>query len=91
MITKVEARSYRCLQNVSQELHPFEILIGPNASGKSSFLDVDPFSKRCHIRGPRRLSEYYRDDFSIEPERAIMVCGQDLSLLPARTIATATA
>ncbi len=37
---KIEALGYKCLRYVSQELRPFQVLIGPNASGKSTFLDV---------------------------------------------------
>ena len=37
MIVQIEALSYLCLRHVKQSLAPFEILIGPNASGKSSF------------------------------------------------------
>jgi predicted ATPase len=37
---RIEAVGYRCLREVSQELNPFEILVGANGSGKSSFLDV---------------------------------------------------
>jgi predicted ATPase len=40
MITRIEALNYRCLRYVAQDLGPFHILAGPNASGKSSFLDV---------------------------------------------------
>jgi predicted ATPase len=40
MIRRIEALSYRCLRDVSQEIGPFQILVGPNASGKSTFLDV---------------------------------------------------
>ncbi|MBI4721063.1 MAG: ATP-binding protein [Chitinivibrionia bacterium] len=40
MFRRVEALGYRCLQDVSQELEPFNVLVGPNASGKSTFLDV---------------------------------------------------
>lgn len=43
MIARVEAHSYRCLRYVSQRLSPFQVLIGPNASGKSTFLDVMAF------------------------------------------------
>jgi len=43
MITRVEAKQYRCLQSVSQELGPFQVLVGPNGSGKSVFLDVISF------------------------------------------------
>lgn len=40
MLYKIEALNYRCLHYVSQTLAPFQILVGPNASGKSTFLDV---------------------------------------------------
>ena len=40
MIRKIEALNYRSLRYISQELEPFQVLVGPNASGKSTFLDV---------------------------------------------------
>lgn len=40
MIRLVEALNYRCLAYISQPLYPFHVLVGPNASGKSTFLDV---------------------------------------------------
>jgi predicted ATPase len=40
MIRRIEALHYRSLRDVDQEILPFQILVGPNASGKSSFLDV---------------------------------------------------
>ncbi|MYD87842.1 MAG: ATP-binding protein [Acidobacteria bacterium] len=40
MITLVEAVNYRCLRYVRQPLKPFHVLVGPNASGKTTFLDV---------------------------------------------------
>lgn len=40
MIRLVEALNYRCLAYISQSLYPFHVLVGPNASGKSTFLDV---------------------------------------------------
>ena len=40
MIRLVEALNYRCLAYISQPLSPFHVLVGPNASGKSTFLDV---------------------------------------------------
>jgi len=43
MFRRIEARGYRCLRSVEQSINPFEILIGSNASGKSSFLDVVAF------------------------------------------------
>lgn len=43
MISKIEAINYRVLRNVHQDLDNFAILVGPNASGKSTFLDVPAF------------------------------------------------
>lgn len=40
MIRRIEALNYRCLRYVSQPLGHFHVLVGPNASGKSTFLDV---------------------------------------------------
>ncbi len=40
MISQVEALNFRCLKHVQQSLGPFHILVGPNASGKTTFLDV---------------------------------------------------
>lgn len=43
MITRLEALNYRCLRYISQPLDRFHILVGPNASGKTTFLDVIAF------------------------------------------------
>ena len=43
MISLIEALNYRCLRYVRQPLKPFHVLVGPNASGKSTFLDVIGF------------------------------------------------
>jgi predicted ATPase len=43
IVTRIEALGYRSLQYVSQSLSPFHVLVGPNASGKSTFLDVVAF------------------------------------------------
>lgn len=40
MIRVVEALRYRSLRYIRQEVGPFQVLVGPNASGKSAFLDV---------------------------------------------------
>ncbi|MCX7049759.1 MAG: ATP-binding protein [Candidatus Sumerlaeota bacterium] len=45
MITQVEALNYRCLKQIRQPLRPFQVLVGPNASGKSTFFDVLGFLK----------------------------------------------
>src|SRR5258708_2885345 len=40
MIRLIEALNYRCLRYVRQPLGAFQVLVGPNASGKTTFLDV---------------------------------------------------
>lgn len=43
MVNRIEAFGFRSLRYVSQRLGPFHVLVGPNASGKSAFLDVLAF------------------------------------------------
>jgi predicted ATPase len=43
MFSLVEARNYRCLRYIRQPMQRFHALIGPNASGKSTYLDVVRF------------------------------------------------
>lgn len=43
MITRIVARQYRCLRYVDQALGPFRLLVGANATGKTTFLDVVSF------------------------------------------------
>ncbi len=43
MITLIEVLNYRCLRYISRPLKPFHVLVGPNASGKTTFLDVVSF------------------------------------------------
>ncbi len=46
MITLIEALNYRCLRYVHRPLESFHVLVGPNASGKTTFLDVVAFAGR---------------------------------------------
>ncbi len=46
MITLVEALNYRCLRYIRQSLDSFHVLVGPNASGKTTFLDTVAFAGR---------------------------------------------
>jgi predicted ATPase len=43
MFTRIQTRSFRCLKAVDQTLGAFRALVGPNASGKTTFLDVIGF------------------------------------------------
>lgn len=46
MIRLIEALHFRCLRYVHQPLEAFQVLVGPNASGKTTFLDVVGFLGR---------------------------------------------
>ena len=46
MITRIQALDFRCLRCVDQHLSRFHVLVGPNASGKTTFLDVVAFLGR---------------------------------------------
>lgn len=52
MITLIEAKNYRCLHYIKQHLEPFQVLVGPNASGKTTFLDVVSFIGDFVSEGP---------------------------------------
>ncbi len=43
MFTLIEALNYRCLGYVYRRLDSFHVLVGPNASGKTTFMDVIGF------------------------------------------------
>jgi len=46
MIRSIEALNFRCLRHVQRDLGSFHVLVGPNASGKTTFLDVVSFLGR---------------------------------------------
>jgi AAA15 family ATPase/GTPase len=58
MITLVEALGYRSLRYISQPLGPFHVLVGPNASGKTTFLDVIAFLGRLVSDGVEAATSY---------------------------------
>ena len=43
MISSIEALNFRSLRYINQPLSNFHVLVGPNASGKTTFLDVVAF------------------------------------------------
>jgi predicted ATPase len=52
MITQIEALNFRCLHHVRQTLGRFHVLVGPNASGKTTFLDIVSFLGDLVTHGP---------------------------------------
>ena len=55
MIRLIEAPNYRCLRHVRQAMGPFHVLVGPNASGKSTFLDVVAFLGEVMSKDPEAV------------------------------------
>lgn len=51
MISLIEAINFRSLKYISQPLSSFHILVGPNASGKTTFLDVISFINQLVSNG----------------------------------------
>lgn len=63
MIRLVEALNYRCLRYVSRKLDDFHVLVGPNASGKTTFLDVIAFLGKLVSDGPEAALEERAENF----------------------------
>jgi len=63
MIRLIEAKGYRCLKYVRQPLGPFHVLVGPNASGKTTFLDVVAFLGQLISEGPDAAIEERTQNF----------------------------
>lgn len=63
MLTLIEALNFRCLRYVRQPLAPFHVLVGPNASGKTTFLDVVAFLGKLVSSGPDAAVEERTSNF----------------------------
>src|SRR5438876_11780640 len=83
MLKRIHIENYKCLRDVTVDLGDFTILIGPNDSGKSSFLEViQTFGKIV----PQGYSGLFAGDRS----PAILVWRKDSSCLIVMEV-TATA
>src|SRR5690606_36974981 len=40
MFTRIQALNYRSLRSIDRQVNGLNVLVGPNASGKSTFIDV---------------------------------------------------
>lgn len=50
MLTRIEFQQYRCFPSLDVELRPLTVLIGPNNTGKSAFLDgIRAFDKESKL------------------------------------------
>lgn len=43
MISRIEAKHFRCFRDLNQNVGSLQVLVGPNGSGKSTFLDIVAF------------------------------------------------
>lgn len=59
MIVGLAVKNFKGLKTLKPPLalKPFHVLVGPNASGKTTFLDVIEFVKDCLVLGPRKAVE----------------------------------
>lgn len=63
VITRVQVLGFRCLRYVDVPLPPFVMLVGPNASGKTTFLDALAFLRDVLIDGVDAAIAARADDF----------------------------
>ena len=63
MISLIEALGYRCLRYIRQPLGAFHVLVGPNGSGKTTFLDVVAFLGDVVSDGPEAAIEKRTNNF----------------------------
>lgn len=83
MITLIEAKNFRALHYVRQNLNRFQVLTGPNAAGKTTFMDVLSFLSDLIAVGPAiavqnraqtfddLLSEHQGDSFELAVEAGV--------------------
>jgi predicted ATPase len=64
MLTRVRIQNFRAIEDLTLELRPFQVLIGENNSGKTSFLDALVALRRMCVDGPiKAWSNSARFDF----------------------------
>ena len=64
MIASIKIRNYKAIKSTRLTgLSNFHVLVGPNGSGKTSFLDVIEFIKSCLINGPVKAVEERAPEF----------------------------
>jgi AAA15 family ATPase/GTPase len=65
MIRRIHIRGYKSLRDVDITLRPLSVLFGPNAAGKSNFIDALQLLSR--IAGSRSLKEAFDPPYRGKP------------------------
>src|SRR5258708_6976320 len=65
MIRRIHIQRYKSLRNVDVKLQPLSVLFGPNAAGKSNFIDALQLLSR--IAGSRTLKEAFEPPYRGKP------------------------
>ena len=65
MIRRIHIKDYKSLRNVEVELRPLSVLFGPNAAGKSNFIDALQLLSR--IATSRTLKEAFEPPYRGKP------------------------
>ncbi len=65
MIRRIHIKRYKSLRDVEVELRPLSVLFGPNAAGKSNFIDALQLLSR--IAGSRSLKEAFEPPYRGKP------------------------
>jgi predicted ATPase len=63
VLTRIEALRFRCLRHISQPIADFHVLVGPNASGKTTFLDIPALLGRLVTNGLDAAVEAWTQNF----------------------------
>ena len=58
VLESVHIQNFRCLRDVTLELGPFTVFVGPNASGKSAIAEALTMTSSIHESIP--ASDYWR-------------------------------
>ena len=67
MITRIEARRYRCFRELDVELGGFRVLAGANGAGKSTLLDISPILAQLVVEGQTGPVFFERQDDDAPP------------------------
>ena len=73
MLKRIKIQGYKSLDNVDVQLKPLSVLFGPNAAGKSNFLDAIQLLSR--IATSKTLREAFEPPYRGKPLESFSLCG----------------